>query len=73
MQLNDLDKDKLIRVLYEDIAAITKNSIEVLLNLRSIKGQDLNNVSDFIQAMKVVNQRAIKEIEKIAGNTEKPS
>lgn len=68
-----MEKDKIIKVLCEDIAAITNGAIQILSQLESIKGKELLMVSDFIQQMKGANQVAIKEIEKVARNTEKPS
>lgn len=71
--LQEMEKDKIIKVLCEDIAAITNGAIQILSQLESIKGKELLMVSDFIQQMKGANQVAIKEIEKVARNTEKPS
>lgn len=71
--LQEMEKDKIIKVLCEDIASITNGAIQVLSQLESIKGKELLMVSDFIQQMKSANQVAIKEIERVARNTEKHS
>lgn len=71
--LQEMEKDKIIKVLCEDIASITNGAIQVLSQLESIKGKELLMVSDFIQQMKNANQVAIKEIERVARNTEKHS
>lgn len=64
--LKELSKEQIIKALCEDIAQLTKAAVDTLSSLDSIKGKDLNMVSDFIALMKQANNGARQELEKLA-------
>ena len=71
--LKDMKKEDIIKALCEDIAQITKASVDVITSLESIKGKDLNMVSDFISQMKFANMKAKEEIDKLARDNKEPN